>query len=271
MREKAAEEKRVLQLTHLCTPNSKHLSHVRGIPPSKPDKHFSYNITDMIFNTRLGQIQYPRTVQQKITESFFHGLHPCGSRKILERVEAIDAYCRLEHMSYMEPNKDQSKLLCLWSLKDIIGQRIQLLNVKSFTRCHEEDTNKIKIDVQLGDVVILQSSYKVTGLTWVPKFSGDNDQSDYILYTTTCFIGNNPSLAIVRRLDSSDERDFHCNEFNLGMKATWSCAWNRQTKQISIGCEKMALLVDVETRRMWKLHVDKSDVLSQVFSHQVTS
>ena len=224
-------------------------------------------MTETVFRSRSGQIQDPRRMQRKITEHVVRGLRPRGSRKILEHAEATDAYCRLRHMSCMEPSSDQSKLLCLWSLKDIIGQRIQLLNVKSFARSHEDGSSNITMDVRPGDMVILQTSYNITDLIWAPQ--NDDDRSDHILYTTTCSVGNNQSLAILRRLDASARHNFRGNEYILGKKATWSCAWNVHARQFSVGSEKMSLLVDAETRLTQKVHADKSDVLSQAFPRQV--
>ena len=269
VRQKAAEEERLLRLTHLGTANGKRKPCTHGaVASSKRPRQNSHNITDTVFRSRSGQIQDPRKVQRKITEHVIRGLRPCGSRKILEHAEATDAYCRLQHMSYMEPSSDQSKLLCLWSLKDIIGQRIQLLNVKSFARSHEDGSKKIPIDVQPGDVVILQTRYNITGLKWAPQ-NDDDDRSDHILYTTTRSLRNNQSLAILRRLDSSALHNFRGNEYVLGKKATWSCAWNRHARQIGVGSEKMSVLVDAETRLTRQVHADKSDVLSLVFSRQV--
>ena len=256
----------MLHLAHLGTANGKRKSCTHGaVACSRRPWQNSHNITDTVFRSRSGQIQDPRTVQRKITEQVIRGLHPCGSRTILEHT--IDAYSRLQHMSYMEPSSDQSKLLCLWSLKDIIGQRIQLLNVKSFKQSHEDGSKKISINVQPGDVVILQTRYNITGLKWAPQ--DDDDRSDHILYTTTRSLRNNQSLAILRRLDSSALHNFRGNEYVLGKKATWSCAWNRHTRQIGVGSEKMSVLVDAETRLTRQVHADKSDVLSLVFPRQV--
>lgn len=56
-------------------------------------------------------------------------------------------------------------------------------------------------------------------------------------------------------------------EFNLSSKATWCCAWNTLKYQFSVGIEKSGLLLDVNTRKLWQLYSDSSDVLSQAFSH----
>ena len=255
------------RLTHLGTANGKRDSCTRAIASHRRLWQDSHNMTETVFRSRSGQIQDPRRMQRKITEHVVRGLRPRGSRKILEHAEATDAYCRLRHMSCMEPSSDQSKLLCLWSLKDIIGQRIQLLNVKSFARSHEDGSSNITMDVRPGDVVILQTSYNITDLIWAPQ--DDDDRSDHILYTTTCSVGNNQSLAILRRLDASARHNFRGNEYILGKKATWSCAWNGHARQFSVGSEKMSLLVDAETRLTQKVHADKSDVLSQAFPRQV--
>ena len=265
----------MLRLAHLGTANGKRKSCTRPIASNgRRWWQNSRNITETVFRGRTGQIPDPRRVQQKITEHVIRGLRLCGSRKILQEAEATDAYCRFLQIACMEPNSDQSKLLCLWQLKDIVGQRIQLLNVKSFARSHEDGSSDITIDVQPGDGVILQTSYNITDVIWAPL--DDDDQSDHVLYTTTSCFGNDHSFAILRRLDASARHlnapvrhSVHRNEYNLGKKGTWLCAWDRHARQFAVGSEKMSLLVDAETTVTRKVHGDKSDVFSLVFPRQV--
>jgi len=270
VREKEAEEKRQLHLTRLCTPNSKHTSHVHSIPLRKPTWQHSHNITDKIFSTRLGQCQ--QTGQQRIAESFVEGLRPCGSRKILEpRSGEPVGYGLPYQMLNMKANRDQNTLLCLWSLKDDRARRIQLLHVESFVRSHRKRRHKIEINIRQGDTVIVQECYQITGLAWTPHLLTVYDHCDYIIYTTSPFMGNADSLAVFRCLDCTDPRIFHCEDFKLGKNTTWCCGWNRHAKQFGVGSDGKVIMGDVDTRETWELPVDNSSVLSLVFSHQVPS
>ena len=107
-------------------------------------------------------------------------------------------------------------------------------------------------------------------MCWAP-LDGTDPLDCCICFTTTCFLGNSPSLALLRRLDADSSQGFRHTEFNLGQKATWACAWNGKSNQLSVGSEGCALLLDVPTRRMWELNTANSDVRSQAFLQEVRS
>ena len=191
-------------------------------------------------------------------------LKPAGKLKIFEN--PVTSYEKLEHMLYMKVNEQQDKLLCLWGLREQIVQRIQMLNINGINRYDEDGS--IDIDVSPTGAVLLQSFSKVTDMCWAP-LDGADPLDHCILYTTTCFLGNNPSLVLLRKLDAGSAEDFRQTEFNLGQKATWACAWNGKCNKLSVGSEECALLLDVPTRRTWELHTGKSDVRSQTFLKEV--
>ena len=174
-------------------------------------------------------------------------------------------YEKLEHMSVMLPNPNQDKLLCLWSVKGIHMQRIQMLKINSVEKNGED--GRTNIDICPTGAVVLQSFSKISNVCWAPMYEDYQDCN--ILYTTTSFIGNSTSLAMLRKLDSSSVDEFRNTEFGLGSHATWTCRWDLHNKKFSVGSEKCALLLDVQTRRMWELFTNRSDVLAQTFSKQV--
>ena len=201
-------------------------------------------------------------------ESIMHmvsRLKPSGKLKIFENPGT--SYEKLEHMLHMKVNEEQDKILCLWGLREQIVQRIQMLNINGINKYDEDGSTDI--DVSPTGAVLLQSFSKVTDMCWAP-LEGCDPLDCCILYTTTCFLGNNPSLALLRRLDADSSQGFRHTEFNLGQKATWACAWNGKSNQLSVGSEECALLLDVPTRRMWELHTGSSDVRSQAFQEDVS-
>ncbi|XP_064623020.1 DDB1- and CUL4-associated factor 4-like protein 2 [Lineus longissimus] len=202
-------------------------------------------------------------------------LRTCSVRKVFP--EPSDMYQSIEHMRAMQTSPTYDRLLGLWSLSGTVMQRIQLLNLKpamtADSICDDETvgaTCKPGIDVNPFGAVIMKSLSKVTHLCWAPMSSAE-DSSSCVLYTTMCILGNHPSLALFRKLDSNSVEQLVSTEFNLGKNAAWTCAWNKFSQKFSIGSERKAFLVDLKTRRLWELKTGKGDVLSQTFTHQTGS
>ena len=223
-------------------------------------------LVDQIAWSYLSEKRQPfRTQRNEVIKHCAAQLKHSGCTKIF--VNPNGPYEKMEHMLMMKPNHNRDKLLCLWSLKELIVQRIQMLAINKIGKSSEDGATDIDI-LPIG-AVLLQSFSKVTGMCWAPLNGGD-EEDDCILYTTTCFLGNNPSLALLRRLDSDNAEGFRHTEFNLGQKATWACAWNTLGNCLSVGSERCGLLLDVPTRKMWELNTFGSDVYSQIFSHNVS-
>lgn len=141
-----------------------------------------------------------------------------------------------------------------------------MLEIKNI--CVENENRNTSLNIEPIGSAIVQSVSKVTNICWAP-FTPNQAQDNTILYTTTSYLGNSASLAMIRNLDSSTVAGFRHTEFNLGTKATWTCAWNANQGQFSVGSERCGLLLDVETRRMWELYSHNSNVIAQTFSDQV--
>ena len=210
--------------------------------------------------------QNPFLNHQESVKHIVSCLKPAGKLKVFENPST--SYEKLEHMLHMKVNEEQDKILCLWGLKEQIVQRIQMLSINGINKF--DDDGCIDIDVSPTGAVLLQSFSKVTDMCWAP-LDGTDPLDCCICFTTTCFLGNNPSLALLRRLDADSSQGFRHTEFNLGQKATWACAWNGKSNQLSVGSEGCALLLDVPTRRMWELSTANSDVRSQAFLQEVRS
>lgn len=177
---------------------------------------------------------------------------------------------RLDHMLHIDVNSNHDQILGLWSVKDSLLQRLQLLKIWEKTRF--SDRNPLSLGLGTTGRTVIQSLNKITNVCWanIPGEPCDNN----ILYTLMCPTGNYCSMARIRVLNSGvDSRlnDSNNFDFMLGPRAVWTCAWNGQSKQFSVGSEKQSLLIDVRTRKLWELKTGDSDALSQVFSGQVTS
>ena len=229
---------------------------------------FSDNVCNFLekmkYSHFIEKLQNPFLNNREGIKHMVSRLKPAGKLKLFENPNT--SYEKLEHMLHMKVNEEQDKILCLWGLKEQIVQRIQMLNINGINKY--DGDGSIDIDVSPTGAVLLQSFSKVTDMCWAP-LDGTDPLDCCILYTTTCFLGNNPSLALLRRLDADSAQGFRHTEFNLGQKATWACAWNGKSNQLSVGSEGCALLLDVPTRRMWELHTGNSDVRSQAFLKEV--
>ena len=180
-----------------------------------------------------------------------------------------NGYEKLEHMSRMLLSSACDKIICMWSLKDLLVHRLQCLRLD--LRKVTNDEGGLDVNITPSDNLILQSFSKISGLCFAPSSCDPEcDRDNRLLFTTTSHTSNNPSMALLRRVCGYENSNTGmCAEFRLGNQATWCCAWNPINQQFSVGSEKCGLLIDAETRSMWELHTHKSDALTQQFSNQV--
>uniref|UniRef100_K1Q242 UPF0698 transmembrane protein C14orf83 n=1 Tax=Magallana gigas TaxID=29159 RepID=K1Q242_MAGGI len=54
------------------------------------------------------------------------------------------------------------------------------------------------------------------------------------------------------------------NSYSIGQQYVWCCALDPDYRKFSIGCEKGALLIEVETRRLWEISTHRGDVSSDL-------
>ena len=229
----------------------------------------SKNIAELASCVQIGDLSANRTVtyKHKVVNHIFRNLRSTCKRKVFEEVRT--PYEKFEHMLQMMPSLDmsQGRLLCMWSLVDLIVQRVQILQVNDLRKRYcNHDNSSTQINVEPVGTVLLQSFSKITNMCWATMPDTGTAQSP-VLYTTTCFLGNNPSLASLRRLDCAGHDSQLISEFSLGKKATWTCAWSPCSSKFSVGSEGSGLLIDVATRKMWELYTRKADVFTQAFSY----
>ena len=244
----------------------------------QPRCHYSSNVIDHVHCVQNGVLRTREKgiVQHQLINHQLRNLQAVCKKKIYGRDSGLPPYKKLEHMTQMmEAPGEDARILCLWSLEDLIVQRIQLLQVDRLALTGSSPEGASLSLTPVG-ATLLQSFSKVTHMCWAPSSPGQTTNVN-ILYTTTCFIGNNPSLALLRTLEGAPEGEEGGGraegstyaEFHLGHTTTWTCAWSAHKNKFSIGSKENALVIDVPTRRLWELFTKKSDVFSQVFSHAV--
>lgn len=227
-------------------------------------------IADVLEHRRLG---LPKNVQPdvfkiKYLENRIQNLRSCGSIKTFSN--PYSAYDRVEHFRHMIPNADFTQFLCLWTLKNTMTQRIQVMRINSLQRTDEE--GRFTSSLSWEGKVKLQHTTKVTHLCWADQ--GDDNSEMQALFTSTCFLGCNPSTAHLFKLKpQQSQQSGRLNPatelFILGPQAAWTCAWCPTRSQFSVGTEHCSMLLDVSTRRLWELNTRGFSVHAQAFSPQV--
>lgn len=162
---------------------------------------------------------------------------------------------RLEHASQLEMIENK-RIVGLFSIKESMIQRILWLKLTDKPIASQKDRLSLSIDPS-PSCRYYQSAVKIASMRLIDK--------DSVLYTGMVYTGTPESLVFIKGLGESSSR---YEVYSLGQKATWSCAWNKHANQFSVGSEKCGMLLDVQTRRLWQINTNNSDVLCQEFSKQ---
>ncbi|ESO94176.1 hypothetical protein LOTGIDRAFT_232438 [Lottia gigantea] len=216
------------------------------------------DLTNLLFNSRQGDISH-LNFRRTMLLNHARNLRLIKSQPFFEN--PVHGHEKVEHMIKMISSPSHDKLLCLWSMKETIMQRLQLVQLSRKKR--DSENQRLSLNVQPRGTTVLQSWSKITNVCWAP-FPNYPERRN-ILYTTNCH-STGQALAFIRNLDATSPRDVAFFDFSIGNQATWTCAWNYNTEKFSVGAEKTCLLIDVETRRLWELNTLNSDPLAQTFS-----
>ncbi|XP_046342104.2 DDB1- and CUL4-associated factor 4-like [Haliotis rufescens] len=244
-----AEKQRLKDLSELVSSNR-----------TKPDSNLpkrTANLVHLLCRSERGDIGQTHLKNQMVM-SDIGSLKPAGSWVVLDAPRGVHE--SLDHMLMMDTSRDKDKILGLWSVKETVMQRLQLLHLGEKQRTDSSAT--LSLDIGATGTTVLQSWNKISNVCWAPFIKSPD--RNHVLYTTICHTGNSFSLAFIRNLDKTRRQEEYF-DFDLGSRATWTCAWNYARQQFSVGSEKRSLLVDVETRRMWEFPCT-SDPFAQIFS-----
>ncbi|XP_053377259.1 DDB1- and CUL4-associated factor 4-like protein 1 [Mercenaria mercenaria] len=228
----------------------------KGVQQTRNKKCFSNNLTALI-QDRLVFGHNKFFLKSNIFRNNISHIKPVGSQNVFDP-HLLSPYENLEHMQVMHTGKEHDEILSLWCIKETWVQRIQRVKILESLRTEKQTSLSVTAQPQLQ--AILPMLNKVTDLCWAPV----SDTGKHVLYTTMCHMGHQESLALIKSLDPGDTSA--CQDYNLGKKATWTCAWNRTKCQFSVGSEKCVLVLNVERRTMWEYNTNKSDPLSLAFS-----
>lgn len=220
-------------------------------------KHtFSNNLTVLI-QERLTYGTRKVCIKAAVFKNCVNHLKPLGSQYLFDP-QFLHDYENLEHMQVMHVGSEHDELLCLWSIKETWIQRIQIVHVSEASRSERQSSLSVVARPQLQP--LLPCLNKVTDLCWAPV----SPAGKHVLYTTMCHMGHQESLAVIKSLEPGNTSSNQ--DYNLGKKATWTCAWNKPRCQFSVGSEKCVLVLNVERRTLWEYNTNKSDPLSLAFS-----
>ena len=122
---------------------------------------------------------------------------------------------KLWHMQKMYCSESiDNRFVCLWSLKDVLGQRLQAVSIDSIVS-KSEDNIDLQLNVSVCDAMIRQDLRNITSMCSAKVDS--TSENEYVLYTTTkSEIERNPSMAMIRKLNCTSASDFRYTDFSLG-------------------------------------------------------
>ncbi|XP_014779472.1 DDB1- and CUL4-associated factor 4 [Octopus bimaculoides] len=243
----------------------KDLIKMRDSPCSLPKvSHFKNNITLWLEQMKVGSINNTQMGIFQLRKNIA-GLKPFWHEKVFP--SEFGPYEQLKHCLQLLVSPLCDDIVGSWTVQKFLKQRLQLIHIKR--RTPTKDNNTIPIEIDPFGTSILHSWGQVSSSCWAP-FS-DNPDERWVLYTTSSAFGLLDNFALIRNFKPRYGENFYIADYNLGKTFSWTCAWNQNTKQFSVGAEKTAYLLDVETKKKWELNSRMSDVLSQVFAQQTDS
>lgn len=172
------------------------------VSTSKVKKKNISNITSYIDSSACGYLE-PVTLRMQMRKSLVEYLRPSAQRKVFN--SPTNAEDKVEHMCDMyATHSDQNSLVCLWSIKNMLAQKIQTVKLQSVDR---NEKGVMEIDLKAVGAVIPKTFNKITSMCSAPLHT-KGQMCEHILYTTMAVISNNPSMALLRNLNCSSSDDF---------------------------------------------------------------
>ncbi|XP_052272376.1 DDB1- and CUL4-associated factor 4-like isoform X2 [Dreissena polymorpha] len=199
-------------------------------------------------------------IRLKLLQNTITRLKPLDSAIVFNADLYSHMQANIDNMLCMHKSDSDAELLCLWSLKDSCAQRIQIVQLCEGKRA--ADTGSLCLSACPVHRPLLPMTHKVTAMCWAPRSGWQR----LVLYTTMGHVFRQESMAVIRCLSENDTE--HNQEYCLGRKATWSCAWNPVHNQMSVGSERCALLLNTDRRTMFEYNTNNSDPLAVAFSKQ---
>ena len=215
------------------------------------DKVHSHHLLELVSKQAMGDMS-----NLQFQRYFIHKRISCINNYPSKTVNATSIYGALEHPKEIGLNTNHDKLISMWSLTSSLAKCINLVDVDL------DSTGDVVIDF---DKPCLNLCVCASSMFWTEK---KNSLPPHLLYTTEPYFGNENCTAHICQVSNQGICGTP-NSYSLGQQYVWCCALDSDYRSFCIGCQKGALLIEVETRRLWEIGPYKSNVSSTVFTHKV--
>ncbi|KAK3094181.1 hypothetical protein FSP39_025105 [Pinctada imbricata] len=250
---KRKEEKRCSDMTGLSSCSKK------GENRNKKEKTFPFILNQYRCGDFTPSFFYSTFLQNRLSHM---AIQPLPSPIVVQSWPHM-AFSKLDHSIQLEKNGNSNRIVGLYSVKNNLSQKIQLMEVNETLRT-EDCHSRLAIEMKGVDSTQLTVANKVSSMCWAEQNLFPNDLC--ILYTVMSYVNSDcPNYVALHSLFSGGSLRVN-PVFPIGNRFIWSCAWDRSSHRLSVGSEKCALVLDTISRRMWEFNTNNSDVFSQVFS-----
>ncbi|XP_062617584.1 DDB1- and CUL4-associated factor 4-like [Saccostrea cucullata] len=214
------------------------------------DKLHTHHFLDLISRQEIGSLS-----NCQFQRYFIHKRISCIDNNSTQTIVVPSIHGIVEHPKVMGLNSNSDKLISLWDLTSSLAKFINIADVSM------ANFGAIEIDFENSDLSLCAGA---SSIFWTEK---KKSLPLHLLYTTVPFIGNTSSTAYICKVSNQGMCGTPIS-YSIGQKYIWCCALDSDYRRFCIGCEKGALLIEVETRRLWEIYSHKSDVFSTTFTHQ---
>lgn len=231
--QKALETKRIQNLT------------------KQTDKVHSHHFLELMSKQAVGSV-----TSLQFQRYFIHKRISCIENHPSQTLSVSSIHGTLEHPKVIGLNSSHDKLISMWSLSSSLAKCINMVDIDV------SNTGDIAIDFDKPSLNLCNSA---SSMYWTER---KKSLPLHLLYTTGPYFGNESCTAHICQV-SNEGLCGTTNSYSIGQQYVWCCALDPDYKKFSIGCEKGALLIEVETRRLWEISTHRGDVSSIAFTHKV--
>lgn len=215
------------------------------------DKVHSHHFLELMSKQEMGSV-----TRLQFQRYFIHKRISCIENHPSQTLSASSIHGTLEHPKVIGLNSSHDKLISMWSLSSSLAKCINMVDIDV------SNTGDIVIDFDKPSLNLCNSA---SSMFWTER---KKSLPLHLLYTTGPYFGNESCTAHICQV-SNEGLCGTTNSYSIGQQYVWCCALDPDYRKFSIGCEKGALLIEVETRRLWEISTHRGDVSSIVFSHKV--
>lgn len=179
------------------------------------------NFVQLVFKRSLDGLS-KQYILSDLLKSSVHKLKPVYSESPFP-APAPTSYENLEHMISMCIDENHDEILCLWSIKGLWAQRMQLVKLSEGVRTSRQSSLCASAKPSLYPVFL--QTHKVTEMCWAPMAN----EGKHVLYTTMCHMGLQESLAVIKTFQPTGTTMFQ--DYALGVQFS--------LKIVNAACQKL--------------------------------